>query len=137
MKRSTLLILVLVLSLAMVLVGCGKEETKKTEPSGETTGNAQIEGTAQETEGDPTGEATKPEEIIDTNPEGDPGIDPEGEGDPGVDIYLPGGGNNTGENVRPTDGSDEGDPPAVTTPSAPEVNNGEDDFEVDFGDLLG
>lgn len=142
MKRSTLLILVLVLGLAMVLVGCGKDEAQKTEPAGETTGNA-TEGTAQETEGDPTGEATNPEEIVDTNPEGDPGIGGENEDDPGVDIYLPGGGNNTGENERPTggegnnEGGNEGQPPEVTTPSAPEEDNGEDDFQVDFGDLLG
>lgn len=137
MKRSTLLILVLVLSLAMVLVGCGKEEAKQTDPAGETTGNAQTEDTAQETAGDPTAQTT--EAVVDTNPEGDPGIGTGDEDDPGVDIYLPGGGNNTGTNERPTDGegSGEGQPPVVTTPSTPEEDNGEDDFQVDFGDLLG
>lgn len=137
MKRSTLLILALVLSLALVLVGCGKEEAKKTEPNGETTGTAQTEGTAQGTEGNTT-EAT--EEPFDTNPEGDPGLDDD-EGDPGVDIYLPGGGNNMGTNENPNSGSNEGSGEGnstdVTTPSVPEVDNGEDDFEVDFGDLLG
>ena len=137
MKRSTLLILALVLSLALVLVGCGKDEAKKTEPNGETTGTVQPEGTTQGTEGD-TKEAT--EEIINTNPEGDPGLG-EDEGDPGVDIYLPGGGNNVGTNENPNSGSNEGsgegNSSGVTTPSAPEVENGGDDFEVDFGDLLG
>ena len=141
MRNFVKLILILCLCVSLLaMVGCGKQAP--TDANG-TTGGTTVPQESQEgtTPEDTTTE--KPVNIVEdplNNGEGDPldAIDgtTTGDGKPGIDIEVDDDGGNQNA-TTPTEGNAGSQGGSTETTGATGSTESDDDFKVDFGDLLG
>lgn len=130
MRNMLKLILIFVLCAGLlVLAGCGKNADQSANGETTTTPSENVDPTGTE---EPTTE--KPVNIVEdplSNGEGDP-LDALGGSDntePTIDVEIDDGGNTGGDNGDT--GNNDSNPGGTTEKES------EDDFEIDFGDLIG